>query len=497
MRSRLRRHLLPGAARSSWWRAMALTGCGDVSPGAAATVDGDVHRAEPRRRDRPLGLQRRDVLLRDTATRSGSRRRRRTTATTCSASSSTSSSPTMAADELDLDVPPSLSEPPDNEDLDAIFAPARGRRRGRVPRLPRLVRPAAGAVLRDRQGPGRRHGASDGQAATSAGQAYVAKYADEQRHGARPEVRGLHRRAGDRRQRLVVGAVDEPAAKAGHVPPAGHAGGRSADLPDSRDLPVDPPTPTGPADGPARPGRGHGPAALARRLPVGRRADAREPRPATCWRRPTRCSRRSTREPRAPARGAGRPAAAGGLPRPDRRRGRRGPVRHRRRRCRHRRQAGPPAPARLRRRRCARRRRGPGGAGSGSRRSRRAGPRCSTASRRRCRRWPGPTRCSAGSPAPGWTWRRSRTATSSLGARLMALVVEARADGVDPEAELRAVLAALSERVRVAEAALPPPPNDPTSDCPTVVRSDRSRVSGWRVSGWHGRGRRVQQSLGA
>ncbi len=52
----------------------------------------------------------------------------------------------------------------------------------------------------------------------------------------------------------------------------------------------------------------------------------------------------------------------------------------------------------------------------------------------------------------------------SLGARLMALVVEARADGVDPEAELRATLAALSERVRAAEAAMPPPPpNDPTS----------------------------------
>ncbi len=41
----------------------------------------------------------------------------------------------------------------------------------------------------------------------------------------------------------------------------------------------------------------------------------------------------------------------------------------------------------------------------------------------------------------------------SLGARLMALVVEARAAGVDPEAALRSTLADLAARVRAAEAA--------------------------------------------
>ena len=40
----------------------------------------------------------------------------------------------------------------------------------------------------------------------------------------------------------------------------------------------------------------------------------------------------------------------------------------------------------------------------------------------------------------------------SVGARLMALVVEARAAGVDPEAALRSTLADLAARVRAAEA---------------------------------------------
>ena len=56
----------------------------------------------------------------------------------------------------------------------------------------------------------------------------------------------------------------------------------------------------------------------------------------------------------------------------------------------------------------------------------------------------------------------------SLGARLLALVVEARADGLDPEAELRATLADLTARVRAAEAAAPvPPPPPPVSNDPT------------------------------
>ncbi len=44
----------------------------------------------------------------------------------------------------------------------------------------------------------------------------------------------------------------------------------------------------------------------------------------------------------------------------------------------------------------------------------------------------------------------------SYGARLLALVAAARADGVDPEAALRSTLAELSARVREAEAAPPP-----------------------------------------
>ncbi len=53
-------------------------------------------------------------------------------------------------------------------------------------------------------------------------------------------------------------------------------------------------------------------------------------------------------------------------------------------------------------------------------------------------------------------------ADASLGARLLALVAEARAAGLDPEAALRASLADLSDRVRAAEAASPAP-NDSTS----------------------------------
>ena len=45
----------------------------------------------------------------------------------------------------------------------------------------------------------------------------------------------------------------------------------------------------------------------------------------------------------------------------------------------------------------------------------------------------------------------------SLGARLMELVVEARAAGVDPEAALRSTVADLAARIRAAEAAAQPP----------------------------------------
>ena len=70
----------------------------------------------------------------------------------------------------------------------------------------------------------------------------------------------------------------------------------------------------------ARPGRGDGPAALARRLPVGRRADPRVAGavPARGGLRGGRGDR--DRRPGAHARGARRRAAAGGLPRPGRRR---------------------------------------------------------------------------------------------------------------------------------------------------------------------------------
>ena len=63
---------------------------------------------------------------------------------------------------------------------------------------------------------------------------------------------------------------------------------------------------------------GHGPAALTRRLPVGRQADARiaDALPARRGLRGLRGPRE--RRPRAPARGARRPAAADRVPRPDR-----------------------------------------------------------------------------------------------------------------------------------------------------------------------------------
>ena len=70
--------------------------------------------------------------------------------------------------------------------------------------------------------------------------------------------------------------------------------------------------------------------------------------------------------------------------------------------------------------------------GSGSRPPRRAGPRCSTASRRRCRRWPG--RQDRGPGGEGRRRRRAVAGVTSLGDRLLGLVVEAGARRRRPRA---------------------------------------------------------------
>lgn len=177
MRRGLRRRCVPRAVGLALLAGVALTGCGEVAPGAAATVDGEA-----------IPLDHVDEIARSV----------------CSAemsyadSSQTQWQPlptsyyrdnvlgvlineqlaTKAADELDLDVPPSLSQPPDNEALDAIFAHLDGDDeaafRDYLAAFGRL-QALYFAIGRDQGGAK----ASGGQRATSAGQAYVADYADE------------------------------------------------------------------------------------------------------------------------------------------------------------------------------------------------------------------------------------------------------------------------------------------------------------------------------
>ena len=132
----------------------------------------------------------------------------------------------------------------------------------------------------------------------------------------------------------------------------------------------------------------------------------------------------------APARGAGRPAAAGLLPCPDRRRATRtasrsttSPRASSTSWCTGTRTSSRASTSPTRTRWSA--------TGRRSRRPRRAAPRCSTASRRRCRRWRWPTRRSAARRRPA---SPPDPAPKTLGGRLLDLVVEARAAGARPGA---------------------------------------------------------------
>jgi len=177
MRSGLRRRVLRGSGLALV-AAVALTGCGDVSPGAAATVDGttipldqvdeiarsvcsaelsyaDYNETEWQPlptsyyRDNVLGVLINEELARN------------------------------AAEELDLEVPDSLSQPPDSEDLEAIFARLdaddEAAFRDYLAVFGRLQ--ALYFAIGQDQGGAQ---AAGGQQATSAGQAYVADYAEEQ-----------------------------------------------------------------------------------------------------------------------------------------------------------------------------------------------------------------------------------------------------------------------------------------------------------------------------
>ena len=218
--------------------------------------------------------------------------------------------------------------------------------------------------------------------------------------------------------------------------------------------------------------RGDGPAALARRLPVGRRAD-RTPRSSPyAIEEAYEVAEAVETGDRAALReelgdlllqvvfharvAAGAPERA---------------VRRRRRGRGHRRQAASgatrtcsPTP------RSPTPRRGRHGAGTGSRRPRsERDVGCSTASRSPCRRSPAPRRCSrrARGPAqPSLAAAAPHRRRRRLGARLLALVAEARRPGVDAEGALRAAVA----RVRAAGAR----------------RRGRTATAGAETEPWHG-----------
>ncbi len=177
MRSGQRRHPLR-AAGLALVAGLALTGCGDVTPGAAATVDGEAialdHVDELARSFCVAEMSYADYTETEWQPLPTSYYRDNVLGVLINEELAT-----QAADELGLDVPASLAQPPDNEDLDAIFERLTGDDdaafRDYLAVLGRLQ--ALYLVIGQDQG-GEQAGA--GQEATAAGQAYIAEYAAEQ-----------------------------------------------------------------------------------------------------------------------------------------------------------------------------------------------------------------------------------------------------------------------------------------------------------------------------